>query len=372
MPIYMDIHDTTNATAADIAAAHQMDLALQDEFKCKFVYFWHDIPNYTGFCVYEAPDKESIINLHNEAHPANMPNQIIEVELSDLEFFLDKIADIAWSNKNSPFDGYINGTAHRTFMYLEIVNPILFKLQNSKSKFSDLLKLQKKLIKNSFLKFECNVVSWENYNILTSFLSEENAIKCAADIQNKFTNLSEEESIKFSVSMGLNFGAPVTESDDLFGDVIKLAKKLGYIAGENQILISSSLGKVYNELKLKTGLKNSLIKVLSSQYENFLNKLYETFEQKWNEEEFNIDSLVKQFGMSKAQLYRNITSLTGRSPNVFIREYRLKKALKLIEKMKGNISEIAFESGFNNPSYFTKCFQKKFGILPSEYANTIV
>lgn len=169
----------------------------------------------------------------------------------------------------------------------------------------------------------------------------------------------------------MNFGAPVTESNDLFGDVINLAKKLGYVAAESQIIISSSLVKVYNKLKLKIDLKNSNIKVLSSRNENLLNMLFKIFEQKWNEEEFNIDSLVKQLGMSKAQLYRNIMSLTGCSPNVFIREYRLKKALKLLESMKGNISEIAFESGFNNPSYFSKCFKKKYGILPSEYAHTI-
>ena len=100
MPIYMDIHDTTEAKTEDIAAAHQRDLALQDKFNCKFVYFWHDIPNCTGFCVFEAPDKESVINLHNKAHVTILPNQIIEVELSEIEFFLGKIADIAWSKKN--------------------------------------------------------------------------------------------------------------------------------------------------------------------------------------------------------------------------------------------------------------------------------
>jgi len=150
MPTFMDIHDTTGATAEDVAADHQRDLILQDDYNCKFIYFWHDIPSNTGFCVFEAPDKESVINLHNNSH-GNSPNQIIEVELNKVEFFLGKIADIAWSKKNSPFDGYINETAHRTIMFLEIINPILFKLKNNKSNFADLLELQKKLIKDSFL-----------------------------------------------------------------------------------------------------------------------------------------------------------------------------------------------------------------------------
>ena len=136
--------------------------------------------------------------------------------------------------------------------------------------------------------------------------------------------------------------------------------------------MSSSLGKVYNKLKSETGTKNDFIKVLNSRYEEFLIRLLETTEQKWNEEEFNIDSLVEQFGMSRAQLYRRIMDLTGHSPNNFIRDIRLKNALKLIEAQKGSISEIAYESGFNNPSYFSRCFHKKFGILPSTYAHSLL
>jgi AraC-like DNA-binding protein len=367
----MDIHDTTEATVEDVAADHQRDFALQDDFNCKFIYFWHDIPNNTGFCVFEAPEKDCVINLHNASH-GHTPNQIIEVELGEVESFLGKVAEIAWNKKNLPFEGYISKTAHRAIMSLEINNSIFLKLQINKDKFAQTENLQKKFINDSLLKFEGNKVSWENGNVLISFLSEENAINCAADIQHKFSNLVSEENSKTSVSIGLNFGAPVTKSDDLFGDVISLARKLGYIAGENKILISSSLAKAYNAFKLKTGLKNGFIKVVSSRNEQFINKLFDTLEKKWNLEDFTIDSLVKQFGMSRAQLYRRFLDLTGRSPNIFIREVRLKNALKMIEEQKGSISEVAYGSGFNNPSYFSRCFFNKYGIQPSEYAHKIV
>ena len=369
MPIYMDIHDTTGATVEDVAADHQRDFALQDDYNCKFIYFWHDIPNNTGFCVFEAPEKECVINLHNASH-GHTPNQIIEVDLSKVEFFLGKVAEIAWNKKNHPFEGYISKTAHRAVMSMEINNPLSLKLRINKDKFADLLDLKKKIIKDSLLKFEGNVVSWTNNNILTSFLAEENAINCAVMIQNKLTKLSEAEGKFTGVSTGLSFGAPVTKSEDIFGDVISLAKKLAYTAGENHILISSSLGKVYN--RLKTNLKNNHIKVLSSRYEDFLTRFVELIEQKWNEEELNINSLIKQFGMSRAQFYRKIKDLTGHSPNNFIREIRLKNAVKMIEERKGSISEIAYESGFNNPSYFSRCFFKRYGIQPSEYARGIL
>ncbi len=372
MPLFMDIHDTTGATPEDIAGAHQKDLDLQEDFKCKFVYFWHDTPNCTGFCVFEAPDKEAVIKLHNKTHNPILPNQIIEVDLSEVEFFLGKITDIAWAKEKTPFDGYINETVHRAIMCLEIVNPLLLKLQDTKNKFADLSELQLKLIKDSFLMFEGHIVSSESDRILASFLSKEKAINCARDVQDKFIKLSTEENTKSGVSIGLNFGAPVTTSDNLFGETIKVAKQLAYFAGENQIIISSSLGKTYNRLRNKPGLKNGFIKVLNLRDETFLNELFETFEKNWNEEGFSINSLIKHFSMSRAQLYRKITFLTGYSPNNFIRETRLKNARKLIETQKGDIAEIAYESGFNSASYFSKCFRKKFGILPSMYAGSFV
>jgi AraC-like DNA-binding protein len=368
----MDIHDTTGATAEDIAAAHQMDIVYQDEFNCQFIYFWHDLPNNTGFCVFEAPDKKSLINLHNKTHVTIKHNQIIEVQLSEIEFFLGKITDIAWSKKNPPFDGYINETAHRTIMYLEMYYPLILKLQINKDKYTELVNRQKKIIKDSYLKYDGKLISWENGYVLASFMSDENAINCCADVQNNLNDISKKQNAKFSISMGLNFGAPVTKSDNLFGDVISQAKKLGYFAGENQTLVSSSLSKTYNELKIRTGFNNGFIKVLNSRNENFLNLLFDSLEKNWNKEEFRIDSLVTQFGMSRAQLYRKLIDLTGYSPNNFIREIRLKKALKLIEAHQGNITEIAYEAGFNNPSYFSKCFQRKFGLLPSEFASSIV
>jgi AraC-like DNA-binding protein len=80
-----------------------------------------------------------------------------------------------------------------------------------------------------------------------------------------------------------------------------------------------------------------------------------------------VDDFCKPVGYSKSQLYRKIISLTGKSPNTFIKEYRLNEALALLNRHNANISGIAYETGFSSPSYFTKCFQKKYGNLPSEY-----
>jgi AraC-like DNA-binding protein len=71
--------------------------------------------------------------------------------------------------------------------------------------------------------------------------------------------------------------------------------------------------------------------------------------------------------VSRSLLFKKVTALIGESPSEFIKRTRLNKAARLIEKNHGNISEIALEVGFCNPSYFAECFKKQFGIAPSQY-----
>ena len=67
------------------------------------------------------------------------------------------------------------------------------------------------------------------------------------------------------------------------------------------------------------------------------------------------------------QLYRKIKSLTNYSPNELLRIARLKKAASLLASSDMTVAEIGYEVGFSSPSYFTKCFQKQFGILPKDF-----
>jgi len=83
---------------------------------------------------------------------------------------------------------------------------------------------------------------------------------------------------------------------------------------------------------------------------------------------FDIDHFCKNLGVSSSHLYRKIKNITGFSPNEFIRIYRLKKAAVLIKESKMNISEIAYQVGFNDALYFSKCFKKQFGSSPSTFS----
>jgi AraC-like DNA-binding protein len=98
-----------------------------------------------------------------------------------------------------------------------------------------------------------------------------------------------------------------------------------------------------------------------------LRQLFNTLEEHWQEPDFDIDAYCSKMAMSKSQLYRKCVTLTGLAPNSLIREYRLLKARDLMKKQRFNIAQVTFDSGFSSPSYFTKCFKKKFGLLPMAY-----
>lgn len=71
--------------------------------------------------------------------------------------------------------------------------------------------------------------------------------------------------------------------------------------------------------------------------------------------------------MSRVHLYKKLLSITGKTPIEFIRIIRLKRAAQLLRESQLSISEIAYQTGFNNLKFFRKYFKETFGVLPSEY-----
>ena len=101
--------------------------------------------------------------------------------------------------------------------------------------------------------------------------------------------------------------------------------------------------------------------------EKFINRAMEIIEKNIGNSEFEVRQFQEEMFMSRMQLFRKIKALTNQTPGEFIRTIRLKRAASLIKQNFGNIAQITFEVGFNNPSYFAKCFKELFGELPSDY-----
>ncbi len=99
----------------------------------------------------------------------------------------------------------------------------------------------------------------------------------------------------------------------------------------------------------------------------FLSRTAAIIKEHLGETSLDIEYLAENLGVSRSLLHKKLKALTGESPGELIRRYRLRKAAVLIEHKFGNMTEIAYEVGFNDPSYFTKCFKRQFGVSPSEY-----
>ena len=83
--------------------------------------------------------------------------------------------------------------------------------------------------------------------------------------------------------------------------------------------------------------------------------------------EYGVEQLARDLCMERTGLYKKLTALTDTTPVAFIRSIRLRRAAALLQEGKLTVNEIAERTGFSSPSYFTKCFKKEFGVLPSEY-----
>lgn len=101
--------------------------------------------------------------------------------------------------------------------------------------------------------------------------------------------------------------------------------------------------------------------------QGFVEKLRTLIARNLHRADFTVEELGEKVGLSRVQLYRKTKSLCGYPPNELLRMARLKKAASLLASTEKTISEVAFEVGFNSPSYFAKCYREYFGENPTDF-----
>lgn len=99
---------------------------------------------------------------------------------------------------------------------------------------------------------------------------------------------------------------------------------------------------------------------------DFIAELKSFIENNMVNPDLNVDMIANHFAVSRTQLNRKIKSLTGSTPNNLIKTIRLKKAYELIRQEGARVSEVAYQTGFSDPNYFTYCFKREFGENPSQ------
>jgi AraC-like DNA-binding protein len=365
MPIYMDIHEVPGAEALDLAEAHRKDMLIQDAYRCKCMTYWLDEPRGVAFCLIEAPDKSVVEAMHRQSH-GFIPNKIIEVKNEVVASFLGRIHDPDDAEISDGGLKIFQDPAFRILLVTEMADIVMLKHKLGLEKANNLLNKLTGLIRREISIHTGREVEHPGIGFIVSFTSASKAISCAMSI---YKNISGAERESSGFKMAVHAGNPVAKSDKVFGDTIQLARGLCSVnEGENKIIVSSLVKELFGNDPFQK--ERKILTSLSAQDEIFLLSLFGKLEVKGLDPDFTITGFCQSMSMSKSQLYRKTISLWNVSPNQLLKEFRLNKALELLRRQSVNISQATFDSGFNSPSYFTKCFKKQFGLLPAAYLNS--
>jgi len=368
MPVFLDRQDFYKVTAADIAQIFLEDSRIPKEFGCWVLACWFDQKRKTTFWLIDAPDLETVKEMHCKVHHSN-PSQIIQVEEDLIESFLKCVQGPSSFAKNfHPQSPVFQKPIFCVVMAMNLycTDPYLTGEYNKQSKlFEDFRYCSQKLVRKN----KGRIVRSSADSCIYYFDSIFQSIRSALQIQHEIDvriNRKGEKTMMLSIGIG---GVRSNEDCDVFDETYNLARRLCYVAGSDQIVVSSSIREQFPTEDYESLVENNNLKSLSYKDEQFLTRLMDIIEINYRED-LKIGDFCKTMGESRSQLYRKIIEVTNLSPIALINEFRLKRAADLMNMKNGNnISQIAFETGFNNLSYFSRRFKKRFGLRPSAYMN---
>jgi AraC-like DNA-binding protein len=365
MPIYMDVHIVPGVKAKNVAEAHQKDLMHQQEYGCKCMTYWIDEERETIFCLVEAPVKEAVEEMHNKSHGL-MPHKIIEVQSNVVESFLGRIYDPEKAEISGEGLKIFEDPSFRILLVTKTTDPNLLKHTLGVEKANELLNAHINIIRKVLTQHGGREAEHEGSGFVIAFCSATKAVTCALAIQKEMEDTFAEP---LGFRIAINAGEPVEKSNKLFGDTLQFATNMFTIADKFQIAVACSVKELITKDFFRSTRKNFL--TLPPQDESLLESLCSKLEENWQYPDFDITDYCQSMAMSKSQLYRKTIALTGLSPNLLLKEFRLEKAKGLMKKQRYSIAQITFDSGFTSASYFTKCFKKKYGLLPMAYLDLL-
>jgi DNA-binding response regulator/sensor histidine kinase len=113
--------------------------------------------------------------------------------------------------------------------------------------------------------------------------------------------------------------------------------------------------------------ENDAFEKLSNETDKtFAVQLRKIIQDNLSDNEFNVERIGDEIGLSRVQLYRKVKALTGYSPVEMLRKARLTRARHLLQTTERTVSEVAYAVGFSTPSYFSKCYKDEFGESPKK------
>jgi AraC-like DNA-binding protein len=346
----MDIHtvDSDNFTVQDVVTAHMKDLAVQQKFGVIQIKYWVDVENKKIFCLMEGPSKEACNAVHLESH-GNTACNIIEVSDDEYNLFLN-----VGKTKND-LAHKISGEVDAGFRTFLLINTIDFT-----GKYNHYTNQIYQIIE----RYEGINLARTNKGVLVSFIDAKSATICAITIEKLLKSISD----NYEYRLALVTGNPVdVEGENLFEETKQKINIIGKVVLNGKIYIDSITKSILLNDPNTPNLNSENFRIINPNDYFLLKKLDTIFKNNLQNPNFNLEKLNTLFGLSKAQTYRKIKSVTGFSPSRLIQELRLQKSLIALKNNTNTVAEIAYDMGFNSPTYFTRVFKKRFEILPTSF-----
>ena len=359
MPYFMDFHIFEQITVDEVKQAHIADRSVENRHGVKVHQFWVNEDLGTVICLMEGPSAEACSRVHQEAH-GNVACNITEVKEGFYEKFMGERPGLDHGLVLKP-----DGKVDDGLRYLMVADLVHRTNASHSGEFQKLLTPSRPavIVTNAIVEYGGSVIrnDWDD-SILGVFSEPNDAVQGALEISRLLCPM--EEMLRFKI--GLSQGKPMSRDEGFFEESLRDAKVLNLVAEDKQIVLDFDAQRVAPDLR-KAALGHG-VRILSLAHRTFLKSFFDLVQRHLNDPGFSVNFITEALGISRPQLYRRIVEISGRSPNQFIRDIRLRKALSLIHENRYSVSEIAYEVGFGTPSYFAKRFQEKYGIAPSKVA----
>jgi class 3 adenylate cyclase len=229
----MDRHEFEHLTAEEVAAAHLLDLEVQDQFGVRFITYWFDDERQTAFCLGTAPDRDAVEAAHAASH-GQVPYQIIEVDRRAVERFMGGVID------HPPGEPYVD-TAFRTILFTDIEDSTSLTQRLGDAWAMEVLRTHDEIVREALDRHGGSEVKHTGDGMMASYRSVVDGIGSAIRIQRGLAQAAERQSLPLRVRIGLSAGEPVTERNDLFGAAVQLAARLCASAEPGSILVSGAV-----------------------------------------------------------------------------------------------------------------------------------
>jgi class 3 adenylate cyclase len=230
MPYFMDRHELSGTTAADVASAHLRDLEVQDRYGVQYVNYWFDYDRQAAFCLARGPHREAVDAVHREAH-GMVANEVIEVDYAAVEAFLGRVVG------HPPGEAYVD-SAFRAILFTDLEGSTRLTQALGDEGAMAIIRRHDAVVRAALAATGGVEVKHTGDGLMASFPSVVSAVRCAITIQR---TLASDGDRPIAVRIGLSAGEPVSERGDLFGSAVQLAARLCARAAPGSVLVSGAV-----------------------------------------------------------------------------------------------------------------------------------